>query len=129
MIDKEPGRETWIDNRWRPAMGWMYFVVCITDFILFPILQPLFQSMVGITVTPWRPLTLENGGLFHLAMGAIVGVTAWSRGKEKLHGISGDTKEIPPINDRVGSDTNIDFRKQRIEPRLSKPQQPNYPEL
>lgn len=128
MLDKEPGRETWIDNRWRPAMGWMYFAVCITDFILFPILQPLFQSMIGMGVTPWKPLTLENGGLFHMAMGAIVGVTAWSRGKEKMHGVSGVTKE-KLAEEEIIEKNNTNISRQRLEPRLSKPEQPNLPEL
>lgn len=118
-------KETWIDNRWRPAMGWMYFVVCITDFILFPILQPMFQSMIGMTVTPWKPLTLENGGLFHVAMGAIVGVTAWSRGKEKMFGVTTQNdQDTDPVIATPPSPI-----KRRIEPRLSRPDEPTHPEL
>lgn len=128
MLNKEPGRENWIDNRWRPAMGWMYFVVCITDFILFPILQPLFQSLIGMTVTPWKPLTLENGGLFHVAMGAIVGVTAWSRGREKISGVSGTSDTVV---DHVAQDIHETryTARNRIEPRLARPEQPKHPEL
>lgn len=119
-------KETWIDNRWRPAMGWMYFAVCITDFMLFPILQPLFQAIIGMPVSPWKPLTLENGGVFHVAMGAIVGVTAWSRGKEKMFGVAGKSDDA--IDEPEQRRHPIDQRE-RLEPRLGKPRQPDQPEL
>lgn len=38
----------------------------------------------GNVTEAWSPLTLQGAGLFHLAMGAILGVTAWSRGQEKM---------------------------------------------
>ena len=34
-------QEDWMQSKWRPAMGWMYMVVCIFDFIIFPILGKL----------------------------------------------------------------------------------------
>jgi hypothetical protein len=114
-------KENWINNRWRPMMGWMYFVVCITDFILFPIMWAAFKAGVGEPVTAWEPLTLQGAGLFHVAMGAILGVTAWSRGREKLAGVAGDLPELNTV--------------QAIEPtraattRITKPTQPPAPEL
>ncbi len=76
--------ETWIQYYWRPAMAWQYFVVCIFDFFLAPILTGIFHYLNGSAYESWQPLTLTNGGLYHLAMGAIVGVAAWSRTKEKI---------------------------------------------
>ncbi len=77
--------ETWFNSKWRPAMAWMYFVVCIFDFIIFPILWSILQAAQNGNVTSqWGPLTVINGGLFHLAMGAVLGITAWSRGREKI---------------------------------------------
>jgi hypothetical protein len=32
----------------------------------------------------WDPLTLKGAGLFHLAFGAILGVSAYTRGQEKI---------------------------------------------
>jgi hypothetical protein len=86
-------KENWMNTKWRPAMGWMYMIVCITDFIIFPILWSMLQAMdKGSVTTQWQPLTLQGAGLFHVAIGAIVGVTAWSRGQEKLGGaINGNT--------------------------------------
>lgn len=82
--------EDWMQKKWRPAMGWMYMVVCITDFILYPVLWAIFQQVNGITpVKPWDPLTLQGAGLFHMAMGAVLGIAAWSRGQEKIAGATG----------------------------------------
>ena len=81
-------KESWMNSKWRPAMGWMYMLVCITDFVIFPILWSVLQAVnQGSVTSQWQPLTLQGAGLFHIAMGAIVGVTAWSRGQEKLGGI------------------------------------------
>jgi hypothetical protein len=79
--------ETWINKKWRPAMSWTYMAVCITDFILFPALWSILQAVSGGQVTnQWQPLTLQGAGLFHLAMGAILGIAVYGRTKEKLEG-------------------------------------------
>jgi hypothetical protein len=81
-------KEDWMNTKWRPAMGWMYMIICTFDFIIFPILWSMLQAVNQGSVTiPWQPITLQGAGLFHMAMGAIVGVTAWSRGQEKLGGV------------------------------------------
>lgn len=79
----------WINRRWRPAMGWMYMSVCIFDFIVFPILWSILQaSTQGNVSTPWLPLSLQGAGLFHIAMGAVLGIAAYGRTKEKIEGVN-----------------------------------------
>ena len=65
-------------------MGWTYMITCVTDFIVFPVAWNLLQASLGQTITQWNPLTLQGAGLYHMAMGAVVGVTAWQRSREKL---------------------------------------------
>lgn len=78
----------WINNRWRPAMGWMYMLVCITDFVVFPVLWSILQAISkGNVTSQWQPLTLQGAGLFHLAMGAVLGIAAYGRTKEKIETI------------------------------------------
>jgi hypothetical protein len=92
MLETAPikSKEDWMNNKWRPAMGWMYMVVCMTDFVLFPVLWSIIQAAYGGQVTSqWDPITLKGAGLFHLAMGAIIGVTAFGRTKEKISGAAG----------------------------------------
>lgn len=82
--------ENWVKSYWRPAMGWLYMAICAFDFIIFPlvvIFVPVFAKMLGVegtNYTPWQSLTLTNGGLIHMAFGAILGVAAWTRGQEKV---------------------------------------------
>jgi hypothetical protein len=76
--------ESRFNTKWRPAMAWMYMAICILDFALFPILWSILQAVKNGQVTSqWQPLTLQGAGLFHLAMGAVLGITSWSRGQEK----------------------------------------------
>lgn len=107
--NKKPTRaekevEDWMTKKWRPMMAIMYMSVCAFDFILAPILWAIVQfwetSAANDAFRQWQPLTLQGAGLFHMAMGAVLGITAWSRGQEKLAGAAGgplaqDTPAIP----------------------------------
>lgn len=85
---EEKKSEDWMSKRWRPAMGWLYMTTCSMDFIIFPILWAIIQTATHQPVTQWNPITLQGAGLYHLAMGAICGVAAWSRGQEKMAGVN-----------------------------------------
>lgn len=66
-------------------MGWTYMITCIFDFIVAPILWSIVQAYFKGNVTEaWNPITLQGAGLYHVAMGAILGVTAWKRSEEKM---------------------------------------------
>lgn len=69
---------------WRPAMAWSYLIVCVFDFVLFPLLFGIFYSKNIELLNTWTPFSLRGGGLYHMAMLTIVGVTAWNRTQEKL---------------------------------------------
>ena len=84
--ESEKKKEDWMNSKWRPAMGWMYMLTCITDFVLFPILWSLAQTLLKQPITQWQPLTLQGAGLFHIAMGAVLGIAAYGRTQEKLGG-------------------------------------------
>lgn len=90
-INNNKSSEHWMKAYWRPAMGWLYMAICAFDFIVGPVLSltmPAVLAGIGVdsvNYTPWESLTLSNGGLIHLAFGAILGVTAWTRGQEKLN--------------------------------------------
>ena len=87
MSASEQKKEDWMNSKWRPMMGWMYMIVCITDFVLFPVLWSMVQAIHGGNVTSqWNPITLQGAGLFHLAMGAVLGIAAFGRTQEKMVG-------------------------------------------
>lgn len=91
---QERRREDWMNSKWRPLMGYTYMATCIADFIVFPILWSILQAFTGgSVVTRWMPITLQGAGLFHVAMGAVLGVAAWSRGNEKIAAIQQSTPD------------------------------------
>lgn len=143
-------KEDWINKRWRPAMGWMYMTVCIFDFILFPVLftavQFWEQEAANDAFRQWEPLTLQGAGLFHMAMGAVLGITAWSRGQEKIQGVAGGMPQMPSnspmmamgYNAPVMQTSSATFRESytdTVTPITSgykgkkAPVQPDYPEI
>jgi hypothetical protein len=85
--------EDWMTKKWRPMMAVMYMIACIFDFVLFPIMFTGVQfwetQAANDAFRQWAPITLQGGGLFHVAMGAVLGVSAWSRGQEKMAGAAG----------------------------------------
>jgi hypothetical protein len=78
--------EDWMQKKWRPAMGWMYMGICTLDMAIFPVLWAVLQMFQNTSITQWQPLTLQGAGLFHIAMGAVLGIAAFGRTQEKLAG-------------------------------------------
>lgn len=65
-------------------MAFVYMAVVIFDFIIGPIFWSIVQIYGGSVALQWTPLTLISGGVFHAAMGAVLGISAFSRGQEKV---------------------------------------------
>ena len=79
----------WINKKMRPMMGWVYMLTCTCDFVIFPILWSLLQALShGQVTSQWQPLTLQGAGLYHIAMGAVLGIAAYGRTKEKVAGVA-----------------------------------------
>jgi hypothetical protein len=77
--------EDWMTTKWRPMMAIVYMIINLADFLAFPIIWSLLQIHgKGEVAQQWVPLTLSNGGLFHMAFGAVLGVAAFTRGQEKI---------------------------------------------
>jgi hypothetical protein len=88
--------EDWMQKKWRPAMGWMYMVVCFFDMVIFPVAWSILQTVQHQTITQWNPLTLQGAGLFHLAMGAVLGIAAFGRTQEKIAGSASNAPTSMP---------------------------------
>ncbi len=109
--------EDWMQKKWRPAMGWMYMIVCMMDMVIFPVLWSILQAVNhGQVTNQWQPLTLQGAGLFHLAMGAVLGIAAFGRTQEKMAGAAVNTvpviapTPIPtpvPVSKPTGITTNF----------------------
>jgi hypothetical protein len=85
----DQGATDWINKKMRPMMGWVYMLTCTCDFVIFPILWSLLQALShGQVTSQWQPLTLQGAGLYHIAMGAVLGIAAYGRTKEKVAGVA-----------------------------------------
>jgi hypothetical protein len=68
----------------------------MADFILFPILWSIIQVHGGGEVKmQWQPITLQGAGLFHIAMGAVLGIAAYGRTQEKMNGANNGGLQLP----------------------------------
>ena len=95
MSDTKEKDSNWMQNLWRPAMGWMYMLICLLDMAVFPVLWSLLQAYMKMPITQWNPLTLQGAGLFHLAMGAVLGIAAFGRTQEKIAGTAVNPAPAP----------------------------------
>ena len=96
ISESEKKKEDWMNSKWRPMMGWMYMAVCVMDFVMFPILWSLLQSLShGQVTSQWQPLTLQGAGLFHIAMGGVLGLAAYGRTQEKMAGANNGGIQFP----------------------------------
>jgi hypothetical protein len=104
LVNHSAESEDWINKKWRPAMGWMYMAVCVFDFILFPIAWSILQTASsGSVTTPWQPISLQGAGLFHIAMGAVLGIAAYGRTKEKIEGAANVDTAVGSLPARLTS--------------------------
>lgn len=85
---------------WRPHMAYAYMVICLFDFVFGPFFWSIFQIIgKGTVALQWVPLTLTGGGIFHVAMGAVLGISAFTRGQEKLQQLK-TLEELSTAEDR-----------------------------
>jgi len=103
--ESEQKKEDWMNSKWRPMMGWMYMLVCTMDMVVFPILWSLLQTLTHSPITQWNPLTLQGAGLFHIAMGAVLGIAAFGRTQEKLSGANNGGAQTPTTGFSSGPST------------------------
>ncbi len=97
--------DKWYQKWWRPCVAFVYLGILILDFAVMPIIYELDRPDPAAAVTlalqfenpgaqvqalqtlqaqrNWQPITILGGGLFHVAMGAILAGAAITRGMEK----------------------------------------------
>lgn len=92
-------RGEWMQKYWRPCAAFMYMACCLADFAIFPIMFTVVQfweeQASNDAFRQWVPITLQGGGLFHVSMCAVLGVSAYGRTQEKLNGASATPAGLP----------------------------------
>jgi len=108
--------ESWFKHQWRPTTAWVYLAICLFDFLIAPILTAVYFAKYGGDYVAWKPISLSEGGLFHMAMGAILGITSWTRGQERISSARYRSEHSYRSDDRAPyrSTTETDFRDNLI---------------
>ena len=106
--------ETWYSKSWRPMAAYIYMIICLFDFAIMPLYgmyahhisiselvilslkyaDPIAAYTILHSSSIWTPITLMYSGMFHAAMGAVLGVSAWTRGQEKIAKVSQEPTNI-----------------------------------
>ena len=86
---KKTTNRDWYHTGWRSALGWSYVIICLFDFTIMPVLFNILEYWnPGQQISAYQAITLQGSGLFHISMGAIVGLNSHGRTKEKIAEIS-----------------------------------------
>jgi hypothetical protein len=129
--------EDWMTKKWRPMMAMMYMACCLADFFLFPIMFTIVQfwetAVQNDAFRQWVPITLQGGGLFHVAMGAVLGVSAYGRTQEKVAGAANVSTSFstggvstPSLSSSVPSFSGGGFNTSSPTPGFSAPQAQSF---
>lgn len=135
-VNPENKVEYFMKTYWRPAMAWTYMIICVFDFLIMPTWvekttikpehaielakkMPEKDQVMALQVltkeSVWNPLTLRENGFFHIAMMAVLGVAAWTRGREKEELIKIAANESHGDNDYGNRNRSRNYRRQRID--------------
>lgn len=79
-------------------MAWQYLVVCLFDFLFAPMMTAWYCWFAKVPYEVWKPITLGDSGFYHMAMAAIVGISAWTRGQEKVARVDVDVSSTEGKN-------------------------------
>jgi hypothetical protein len=84
-VIKKISKDNYFQSHWRPFLAMTYIIIILFDFVVGPIMWSLLQTYSNVAImTPWTSLTLESGGLLHVSLGSVLGIAAFTRGKEKI---------------------------------------------
>ena len=98
MSEVKKKEEDWMTSKWRPMMAMVYMAINVFDFIVMPVFYNLLQFWTqGQHISAYQALTLQGGGLIHIAFGAILGISAYTRGQEKVEAIR-NAPALAPIS-------------------------------
>lgn len=90
------------DDGWKSLSGFIYLIICMFDFMIVPIwfglmrndivviseyikgVEPMVQlEYLKLLTSQHDPFTLQHGGIFHIAFGAILTGSVLSNNKKR----------------------------------------------
>ena len=77
--------DDYLKDLWRPLIAWVYAIIVLFDFMIAPIMLGVYCAAFRQPYIEWHSLTIQGGGMFHIAMGAVIGVSSYSHSQEKIN--------------------------------------------
>lgn len=115
----------WMATHWKPASAFIYTLICLFDFVIFPTylglnkvdmvqlighiqhLEPVVQQQVMLASTVgYEPFTLRGSGLFHLAFGALLTGAALHNGAAPSVSTRDPSPRVPSQTPPPAADTH-----------------------
>jgi predicted PurR-regulated permease PerM len=79
-------KQTWFD-KWHLFAAWLYLIIVAFDFLLAPIGNAIILAYYHYPEVQWQSITLQGGGLFHVSMMAIIGISTYGHSQQMLESI------------------------------------------
>ncbi len=89
VVTPDKKEDSWLGVYWRPAASVVYLIICLFDFLFFPLYSMATTStlrevvmiikdmpsdsqniILNMRLAGWEPITLKGGGMFHIAFAA-----------------------------------------------------------
>ena len=52
----ESYEKTYFHSKWRPAMAWVYLIICLFDFLIGPVFWTIMQETANVkNFVQWKP--------------------------------------------------------------------------
>ena len=78
-------KDDFFHTGFRPALAWIYCIVCLFDFTIMPILFNILQfNTSGQNISDYSAISLQGSGIFHLSMAGILSINSHSKSKERI---------------------------------------------
>ena len=77
--------DDYLKDLWRPLIAWVYAIIVLFDFMIAPIMLGVYCAAFRQPYIEWHSLTIQGGGMFHIAMGAVIGVSSYGHSQEKIN--------------------------------------------
>lgn len=88
----EKSRSWW--GEWRSALAWTYVIICLYDFCIGPIIFNVLEYWnPGQKISGWQSITLQNGGIIHISLGSIIGISSHGRTQETIATMTNNTEQ------------------------------------
>jgi hypothetical protein len=90
-------KQNWF-GQWHLFAAWLYLIIILFDFLIAPIVNIIILAYFKYAIVQWNPVTLQGGGIFHVAMLSIIGIATWGRNMQLIEAV----RNMPDYSNSFG---------------------------